>query len=318
LRAMGLLLLFIFCIVGCCAQNYPNIFTLVPPSVGLTVNIKSGELGLPVVIYHYTQNQTGWWNGQNYIIPDEMFFFSSKKWVMSEGGIINSVDEYFQNYVAQTPYYKSAYVGGEPLTSAFNSSWLIDLFNHTQNFGVLLGEMIEFNMELYPGFDTEDWFNEVTQLLPTSYSNETCHKFWDFFDLFGTHYLSNTVYGGKFRFQLNFNTSIYDNQSISWVTQQLALSWKHIEMDYKFPGVNVSQPVDPLFRKVVTSTLLDVSGGVPFGLGLSAWLKSLVNKPGYLLDVTTVSPLYSLVQSNSLHAAMRQATIDYGNGLFCR
>jgi len=219
--------------------------------------------------------------------------------------------------VARTPFYKSSFIDGRALNGTFNWTQFDTLFNKSLNLARLIGVMSQFRLQIYPGFEVEDWFIQSTKTLPRTYSNETCAPFWKFFKSYGTHYLNNVLYGGIFTFQFTFNTSIYETETNQWVNNQLPLVYTHFKIIHKFPQVNMTQPVDPLFRKVIKSFNLDVSGGDQMVNGLVRWQKGLPENSSGILERSTVTALYTLIRDANAQMALKLATIDYGNGVPC-
>jgi len=203
------------------SQTYPSIFTTVFPFVGNSFNILTREIVFPVAQFHYTQQQSAFWNGKMYSIPDELFFTKMPRWTLVQSGILSSLEQFFSQYVATTPFYKSTFINNKPLIDAYNTTWLVDIFNNSMHLGYLHGEITQFNLNLFPGFETTDEFQQQVDQLPDTYDNDTCAHFWDFLDFFGTHFVTGAVYGGSLSMRIAYNTSIYGNFSLQWVTDQL-------------------------------------------------------------------------------------------------
>jgi len=243
------------------------------------------------------------------------FFSSQTQWKLDIGGIINSVDSYFNQYVSNTALYQSTFVDGNPLNYSFDSTWLQNLFNNSQNLAILYGQLNELRLDLYPGFEGTKNFQNAAQKLPNTYNSVTCPQFRQFFEKWGTHVIDNVLYGGRFSFQLTYNMSIYQNYSIYWVTNQITIKFLQIETKYKFPGVNSSQPMDPSFAASITGLNLDLTGGKnsTFDQGLINWQKSVLLKPSMMLGSSSVTPLFTLIGDQDIRAALKEATLNYAN-----
>jgi len=89
-------------------------------------------------------------------------------------------------------------------------------------------------------------------------------------------------------------------------------------MDRHFPGVNASEPVDPNFLSALVDVDFQVNQGNTSNFNLQMWWKQMSQKPSMVVDVSTVSPLYSLIQDQKTQLAVKVASIDYANGLGCQ
>jgi len=98
---------------------------------------------------------------------------------------------------------------------------------------------------------------------------------------------------------------------------QVQLTYGLFETKYKFPKVNVTKPVDPLFRASVTSINSSINGP-DMKNGLVSWQQQLPSNSSGILDQSGITPLYMLVRDVKIQAALKRATVDYGSGVLCR
>ena len=274
---------------------------------------------LPVVApWTYDQQQVVTVDGGQYVVPDQLFY------TQDSGGesrndiqLLNSVSEYFSSYWSSTSVYASAAIDGVNLKFAFGHTQYTSKYmfaNNTANFALNDNIQKKFSLEFFPGFDLHPVFVKMIKALPQQYD---ATKYGNIIKGWGTHYISGAQYGSKWNFTTIFNTSVYLNRSVDWVKNQVGISIGYNA--YSF-GLNYSNyanhtKMDSAFAENSYTDHTVIGGDINVfnTQGYEAWLPTLETDWGLVLPMSTIDPIYELVDDPVIAANLKKAIIFYGN-----
>merc|ERR1711974_549006 len=278
-EAMKLLAFALFALVAFAQQ--PMIWELTggnPHGIGSTYNIVTESVALlPAIAWTYELNQTLTWQGQQYLIPDQLYGYEDMNGSNdTEIIIIDSYQAFYSTYIDSWGINAGITVDGVSLSVAFSHTkgvikdWIkAGAFNFGSNTNLYNA----FYLEAWPGqLPLNPHFTASVNALPDTYDEAAYGQFIEFW---GTHYLNRAMYGAKF----NFTTIIN-----SWFSN--------------------TTKINQLFQNQ-SSTIHTVVGGdkgVFDSQGFDAWWLSCQANWDVLMETANPVPLYELIYDSPTKA----------------
>merc|ERR1711974_501417 len=271
-EAMKLLAFALFALVAFAQQ--PMIWELTggnPHGIGSTYNIVTESVALlPAIAWTYELNQTLTWQGQQYLIPDQLYGYEDMNGSNdTEIIIIDSYQAFYSTYIDSWGINAGITVDGVSLSVAFSHTkgvikdWIkAGAFNFGSNTNLYNA----FYLEAWPGqLPLNPHFTASVNALPDTYDEAAYGQFIEFW---GTHYLNRAMYGAKFNFTTIFN---------AWFSN--------------------TTKINQLFQNQ-SSTIHTVVGGdkgVFDSQGFDAWWLSCQANWDVLMETANPVPLYELI-----------------------
>jgi len=306
---------------GTLAQ-YPPIWSITGGELGVgsCYDIVTESITFPAYKWNYDTQNTMYVRGQNYIIPDEVYGYSSPEFVNdSRVFIMDSFEYYYNQYVSSWGISVGADIDGIKLNVAFSHTQgeINQFLNNSVNyFAENVLTWSEFTMELWPGEASLDphFLEEVNKLPqiydPTAYMN--------FISNFGTHVINKAWYGALINFTSVFQSDIVQNETIEWVQNQIKLSigWMQFNVGINWSDFDNSTHIDNTFIENAQNVTI-IQGGQPDVLtsgGFNAWFQTVVQDYAVIFARTKVQPLYQIIPNQAVANNLKKATIAYGTG----
>lgn len=279
----------------------------------------------PIVVYHYDYGQT--WNNP-YInnelesIPDELFLTNVPTNIID--GEINMMTTW-QSYSHMEERTINAKIGlglgeGISIDAAFSRSkkqvmeWLK---NNTRNIGTENRIIALYQLEMWDDFELHPRLKSMIDQLPTTYNtNEEKQKYGNIISLFGTHYISSSMFGSFVNFTTVFESSLFNKHTAEWVSRQLSLSieWSKIKIGIDTGKNSETDKVDHVFAQN-SKSYKDSEGGNPIVLeskGYAEWIQTIPSNPSALRKYKCVMfPLHRLINNSAKKANMLKALQSY-------
>merc|ERR1711972_94620 len=230
-KQMKLLAFALFALVAFAQQ--PMIWELTggnPHGIGSTYNIVTESVALlPAIAWTYELNQTLTWQGQQYLIPDQLYGYEDMNGSNdTEIIIIDSYQAFYSTYIDSWGINAGITVDGVSLSVAFSHTkgvikdWIkAGAFNFGSNTNLYNA----FYLEAWPGqLPLNPHFTASVNALPDTYDEAAYGQFIEFW---GTHYLNRAMYGAKFNFTTIFTVvggdkGVFDSQGFDawWLSCQ--------------------------------------------------------------------------------------------------
>merc|ERR1711974_566274 len=306
-EAMKLLAFALFALVAFAQQ--PMIWELTggnPHGIGSTYNIVTESVALlPAIAWTYELNQTLTWQGQQYLIPDQLYGYEDMNGSNdTEIIIIDSYQAFYSTYIDSWGINAGITVDGVSLSGAFNFGSNTNLYN-------------AFYLEAWPGqLPLNPHFTASVNALPDTYDEAAYGQFIEFW---GTHYLNRAMYGAKFNFTTIFNASFKYEYNDTWTKGQIGISigFSEIHLGINNSWFSNTTKINQLFQNQ-SSTIHTVVGGdkgVFDSQGFDAWWLSCQANWDVLMETANPVPLYELIYDSPTKADnLKKSIIAYGNG----
>ncbi|ARF10167.1 MAC/perforin domain protein [Hokovirus HKV1] len=165
--------------------------------------------------FTYNNKQTILINGVNYKMPDQLYGLNYPSEDKKSSSLI-----YYSASMVSEELYQTFTLGFDckRIDFAFSMSEQVNYFNYMYNTqGCYTANtyltITVSKMEINSLIKLNDEFKKTINLLPNTYTNETCKYFMDFFDMFGTAFFTKTVYGGYVSMTSAFDISVSYNKN---------------------------------------------------------------------------------------------------------
>jgi len=302
-----------------------------PPVPGINSGIARGydvvteTMRNPIVAYHYDYEET--WNNpyvdfELQAVPDELFLTNVPTNIIDKKIDIVTT---WQSYAHMEEKYINANIGlglgdGISIDAAFGRSkkqvlqWLK---NNTRNIGTENRIIALYQLEMWPDFELHPRLKTMVDRLPTTYaSEEDKQKYGQIISLFGTHYISSSMFGSFVNFTTVFEASLFDKYTAEWVAHQVSLSleWSKIKIGIDTGKNSSTEKVDHVFSQH-SQNYKDSEGGNPIVLeskGYEDWILTIPKNPAALRKHKCVMfPLHYLITNPAKKANMLKALQSY-------
>jgi len=305
-------------------QGYPPIWSVTggPLGVGSCYDIVTEEMTFPAYKWNYDTQNTMWVRGTTYLIPDEVYGYSSPIFTNDSRIIImDSFTYYFQEYITSWSVSAGVKIDGVDLNFAFShtNGQITQYLNNSINYfaeNVLTWN--EFTLELWPGEASLDphFLNEVNKL-PQTYDADA---YMAFIQAFGTHVINKAWYGACINFTSIFKSDLVQQESIEWVENQikLTLSWMQFNVGINWNNFDNSTSINNTFVENAQNVTI-TQGGQPDVLqtdGFKAWFQTVIQDYAVIFARTEIQPLYEIIPNKLIANNLKTATIAYGTGQF--
>lgn len=312
-----------------------NSFKRVANSAALVPGVNSGiargydvvteTMRNPVVQFHYDYQET--WNNPyvNFeveMIPDELFLTNVPSNIVDSR--VNMLTTW-QSYAHMEESFINAKIGlglgnGISIDAAFSRSkkqveqWLK---NSTCNIGTENRIIALYQLELWPDFDLHPRLKTLIDQLPTTYQSEDDkQKYGKIINLFGTHYVSSSMFGSFINFTTVFESNLFDKYTAEWVSHQVSLSleWQKIKIGIDTGKNSSTEKVNHVFSQH-SQNFKDSEGGNPIILeskGYADWILTIPTNPAALRKHKCVMfPMHQLISNSAKKANMLKALQNY-------
>mmetsp|Transcript_15380 Transcript_15380/g.23032 ORF Transcript_15380/g.23032 Transcript_15380/m.23032 type:complete len:628 (-) Transcript_15380:266-2149(-) len=203
--------------------------------VGYGIDMKIGtpvmdSLRGPVLRQSWDTNNTHYFNGQYYVVPDNFYF------VATPSSTQQTVEQAYSSYQSvATGLYQTQTQGFSvdvfhQQLGMYHGSGQGQYFAQQSQAGRFTGfsylQVEEWKVGLSPFvslnytlLDTK--FLSWAKKLPFEFTADTCQSFKLFIELFGTHFIPETLWGGEVQMTSSFSENLYDQKGASAVKKEL-------------------------------------------------------------------------------------------------
>jgi hypothetical protein len=304
------------------AQDYPQIWTVTggPLGIGSCYDIVTEAITFPAYKFHYDTQNTMDVRGTTYIIPDEVYGYSSPiQENDSRVYIMDSFVYYYNEYISSWGISAGITIDGVTLNFAFShtkgdiNAYLNNDINY---FAENVLTWSEFTMELWPGEATLDpHFLEEVNKLPETYDQAV---YLAFVQNFGTHVMNKAWYGACINFTSVFHSDLVDQTSIEWVINQVKLSigWMQFNVGINWNDFDNTTHINDTFIENAQNVTI-IQGGQPDVLesdGFAAWFQTVIQDYAVIFAKSQIQPLYEIVPNPVIANNLKKAIIAYGPG----
>jgi len=317
-----ILIVSLFAVFG--KQNYPPIWSVTGGVLGIgsCYDIVTEEITFPAYKWNYDTQNTMWVRGTTYLIPDEVYGYSSPIYTNDSRVIImDSFTYYFQEYISSWSVSAGIKIDGVDITAAFShtNGQITQYLNNSINyFAENVLTWSEFTMELWPGeAQLDPHFLEEVNKLPQNYD---ANAYITFIQNFGTHVINKAWYGACINFTSVFHSDLVQQESIEWVENQikLTLSWMQFNVGINWNDFSNSTNINNTFVENAQNVTI-TQGGQPDVLqsdGFKAWFQTVIQDYAVIFAKTEIQPLYQIIPNTVIANNLKAATIAYGNGQY--
>jgi hypothetical protein len=315
------LVLFTVLVCGVYSQN-PPIWSVTggPIGVGSCYDIVTEEVTFPAYKWNYKQQNSVNVRGQDYLIPDETFGYSSPAFKNDTRiMLMDSFSYYYKNYLSSWSINAGANIEGINLSLAFSHTkgQINEFVNSTVNyFAENVMTWSEFILQVWPGAASWDpnFMREVNKL-PKEYDPSA---YGTFIHNFGTHVISKAWYGAAINFTSVFHSNLINQKSITWVENQvkLTIGYMMLNAGMNWNSFNNNTKVDNTFLENAKNVTF-IQGGQPDVLqsdGFKAWFQTVLSNYAIVFSRSQIDPLYKLIPDAAIANNLKTATIAYGTG----
>jgi len=317
----------ILCALLCAALGqYPPIWEVTGGQVGVgsCYDIVTEQVSFPAYRWNYTNKNSITVRGQNYLIPDEVYGYSSPAFKNDTRILfVTSFSYFYQQYVSSWSVSVGANIEGVNLSLAFSHTkgQINEFLNNTVNyFAENVLTWSEFTLQLWPNQANLDpnFLREVNRL-PKNYDPSA---YLSFIQSFGTHIITKCWYGAAINFTSIFKSELINKKSIQWVENQVKLSIGYMMLNAGIDWSNFKNTtkIDNSFLENAKNVTF-VQGGQPEVLqtdGYKEWFKTVLNNYAIVFARSQVEPIYKFVPDPIIKNNLKAATIAYGNGKLSR
>jgi len=308
--------------IGLCLAQYPPIWSITggPLGIGSCYDIVTEEITFPAYEWHYDTQNTMWVRGNTYLIPDEVYGYSSPIFENdSRIFFMDSFSYYYDEYISSWGVSVGAKIDNVDLNIAFShtSGQINQLLENKVNlFAENVATWSEFTMELWPGeASLAPHFLEEVNKLPENYDP---NAYLQFIKNFGTHIINKAWYGACINFTAVFSSDLVDKESIDWVQNQvkLTIGWMQFNVGFNWNDFNNSTRINNTFIENAQNVTI-IQGGQPDVLqssGFKAWWETVIQDYAVIFAKTLVEPIYEIIPNKVIAQNLKTATIAYGTG----
>lgn len=298
----------------------PSIVTLAP-FIGRGFDIVTERVKAPFAQWTYYDQFTMMWNGQEYLIPDQVIENLTPRTLYdSEYLQVTNVEDYFRYYVSQKSIGLSLTYAGFTLSAAFSrTKGEIQSFlkNNTRITSTINNVALMFQLSLLERLtesNLERRFNDAVRNLPLEYDANSYRRF---LNQWGTHYFITTQMGAKVNFTSAFDKDLAIRRGAEWTSQQTSVS-----VGYAMFSVGVTSSlakadnnVDIQYREgsTVFKTVIGGSAAILESQGFVPWVTDAKSNPALLLDSSKLAPITDLVFHETRKRFLGQALVEYCN-----
>jgi len=303
-------------------QDYPPIWSVTGGELGIgsCYDVVTEAITFPAYQWHYSTDNTMWVRGSTYLIPDEVYGYSSPTFVNdSRIYIMDSYEYYFNEYISSWGVNAGITIDGVTLNVAFNhtqgqiNQYLENKINY---FAENVLTWSEFTLELWPGeASLHPHFLEEVNKLPTTYDPKA---YMTFIQEFGTHVINKAWYGAVINFTSVFHSDLVDQETMQWVANQvrISISWMQFNAGINWNDFNNSTRINNTFIENAQNVTI-VQGGQPDVLqsdGFKAWFETVIQDYAVVFAKSEIEPIYKIIPNQAIAANLKEATIAYGTG----
>jgi len=288
--------------------------------IGSLYNVVTEQLTFPAYEFHYDTQNTMVINGQPYLIPDEVFGYSSPEYTNdSRLLLVDSLKYFFNDYVSTWGISAGINIDGISLNLAFShtAGQINAILNSSVNsFAQNILSWNQFVVEMWPGeAQLSQHFQSYLDQLPQQYIPSVYRQF---VEEFGTHIIYKSCYGARINFTAQFHASLVDTKGIKWVQNQvsLAVGWMEFKVGINWQNFDNKTQIDNTFLENSDNLTL-IAGGQPNvlqGQGFNAWWQTVDQDFAVLYPESSIMPLYEVVKDPVIANNLKQAIIAYGTG----
>lgn len=274
--------------------------------VGNAYNAKDGNfLSKPVFALSYNQGRKVVWGPDKEIknIPDQISAsISTSHNEVNTSLLLESKADYDRSFSASVgvEYSGVTYSGSVQSNLLYHGN----LFSSTSSFYAL-----NFYLQTILIFERIDWtlednFKAAINELPEDISSpDNQQKYFDFFDVYGTHYAKSGTMGGTIVMESDVQDSLLESASQSEVATAISAGYEAIVSSGKLDVSTAYSQSDFLNKHRSSIAIsLDVLGGIyASGEAIIDWVKSIYNTPSLVLTVpSVVKPMTTLESISNL------------------
>lgn len=254
-----------------------------------------------------------------FLVPDELYDTPTPRWRFdSKIRLFQRTQDHFESVVKTTTISAGLNIYGVQLGAAFsNTKGQIDaiLKNGTRAFSMATNQLDFFQLGVYPDAALDNRFAQAVRMLPRNYDANTYGRFihgW------GTHVISNAQYGASVNFTTDFEQSLLQTQSQTWVNRNVGFSigYAMFALSFNSSLAKNTTDFDRQFQESSNSTK-EVLGGQGYVLetqGFAAWAATAEQRPALLLTSSDIMPISELVWDDAdKRRHIETAIIDYCN-----
>jgi len=301
----------------------PPIWAIVGGEVGIgsCYDIVTESITFPAYKFTFEDQNTVDIRGQEYLLPDTSFGYSSPEFINdSRITIMDSFQSYYSEYISSWGVSVGAQIKGVDLKAAFSHTkgQINALVNDSLNsFAENTLTWTEFQVNLWPGLQTlNDMFKAEVERLPQQY-NEAAYM--NFINEFGTHVIVKCAYGAAINFTAVFHSDLVIRESENWVKNQISLSIGYMQnnVGINWSGFNNHTRINDTFI-LNSNNQTTIQGGqtdVLQSQGFAAWFQTVTQDYSPIFAQVTVEPLSTIIQELDpiIAANLEKAIIIYGN-----
>jgi len=292
--------------------------------VGSCYDIVTESITFPAYKWNYETQNSIYVRGKNYLIPDELYGYSSPEFVNdSRIFIMDSFEYYYSEYVSSWGVSVGANIDGITLNFAFSHTQgqINQFLNNSINyFAENVLTWTEFTLELWPGSASlQPRFLSEVNKLPHTYDP---NAYLNFIENFGTHVINKAFYGALINFTSVFQSDLVQKETIKWVENQIKLSigWMQFNVGINWSDFSNQTHIDNTFLENAQNVTI-IQGGQPDVLatgGFNAWWETVVQEYAVIFAKTQVEPIYKIIPDKVIADNLKRATIAYGTGKLTR
>ncbi|KAL0487717.1 PV21 [Acrasis kona] len=224
-----------------------------------------------------------------YDVPDEFdAFWRSSKSSLTSSDIHHTVDDYLHEETSSYSFGIGFNLGAFGAKASYNRSqgyvhWVYTETLDAAAFGYVNRIVSLFNMGPFVLFKKSGWFDQIMNAIPTCPSTEQDYAAVQMLiDTYGHVFPSSLSLGGYFKTITTVSQDILKKKDISWVTEQLSLSFTYKAFDISGgmfknkSDIHISED----FAKACRTSEFFEGGTDQSNETLVKWYESLVGMPG--------------------------------------